>query len=140
MSCHVSCVCVMNVMSCHLCHVMNVMSCHLCHVMNVMSCELCHVRGCDAALLQGSTRTTPSPGTRTPAARSGRPPGDCTLYSTHYTHCTHCTHCTHFHNITTPCRCAECVAIGECGLDFNRNFSPPETQVEVFEKQVCTTI
>nr|CAG4646344.1 EOG090X080R [Macrothrix elegans] len=30
----------------------------------------------------------------------------------------------------------ECVAIGECGLDFNRNFSPPEVQLEVFEKQV----
>ncbi|EFJ42922.1 hypothetical protein VOLCADRAFT_107016 [Volvox carteri f. nagariensis] len=23
-----------------------------------------------------------------------------------------------------------CVAVGECGLDFNRNFSPPEIQVE----------
>ena len=34
-------------------------------------------------------------------------------------------------------RCAECVAIGECGLDFNRNFSPPEVQIEVFEKQVA---
>lgn len=27
------------------------------------------------------------------------------------------------------------MAIGECGLDFNRNFSPPDVQIEVFEKQ-----
>ena len=38
--------------------------------------------------------------------------------------------------IKEAARCSECVAIGECGLDFNRNFSPPETQIEVFEKQV----
>ncbi|XP_045476862.1 3'-5' ssDNA/RNA exonuclease TatD [Harmonia axyridis] len=30
----------------------------------------------------------------------------------------------------------ECVAIGECGLDFNRNFSEPEVQKEVFRKHV----
>lgn len=28
------------------------------------------------------------------------------------------------------------VAIGECGLDFNRNFSPAEIQIEVFEQQL----
>ncbi|XP_071450628.1 3'-5' ssDNA/RNA exonuclease TatD [Hetaerina americana] len=33
-------------------------------------------------------------------------------------------------------RNTECVAIGECGLDYNRDFSPPEVQREVFEKQV----
>ncbi|NVJ60700.1 MAG: TatD family hydrolase [Gammaproteobacteria bacterium] len=28
------------------------------------------------------------------------------------------------------------VAVGECGLDFNRNFSEPDVQVEVFTKQL----
>ncbi|TDF35746.1 hydrolase TatD [Alteromonadaceae bacterium M269] len=30
----------------------------------------------------------------------------------------------------------EVVAIGECGLDFNRNFSPPDVQLRVFETQL----
>ncbi|KRX23149.1 Tat-linked quality control protein TatD [Trichinella nelsoni] len=31
----------------------------------------------------------------------------------------------------------ECVAIGECGLDFNRNFSPQENQLTAFEAQLA---
>lgn len=31
----------------------------------------------------------------------------------------------------------EVVAIGECGLDFNRNFSPVEQQIYVFEQQLA---
>ncbi|NVJ68090.1 MAG: TatD family hydrolase [Gammaproteobacteria bacterium] len=30
----------------------------------------------------------------------------------------------------------EVVAIGECGLDFNRNFSPPDSQQQVFRQQL----
>jgi len=30
----------------------------------------------------------------------------------------------------------ECVAVGECGLDFNRNYSPAETQTTTFKQQV----
>lgn len=29
-----------------------------------------------------------------------------------------------------------CVAVGECGLDFNRNFSPPDVQEEIFAQQI----
>lgn len=31
----------------------------------------------------------------------------------------------------------ECVGIGECGLDFSKNFSSPECQIEVLEKQMA---
>ncbi|XP_018328905.1 uncharacterized protein LOC108739491 [Agrilus planipennis] len=30
----------------------------------------------------------------------------------------------------------ECVAVGECGLDYNRNFSEPQEQRRVFRKQI----
>lgn len=30
----------------------------------------------------------------------------------------------------------ECVAVGECGLDFNRNYSPPDLQKSTFKQQV----
>ena len=36
--------------------------------------------------------------------------------------------------------CPECVAIGECGLDFNRNFSPQDVQLQVFEEQVTIAL
>lgn len=35
-------------------------------------------------------------------------------------------------------RSPECVAVGECGLDYNRDFSPVDIQKEVFEKQVLS--
>ncbi|XP_046913420.2 3'-5' ssDNA/RNA exonuclease TatD [Dermatophagoides farinae] len=35
---------------------------------------------------------------------------------------------------------SECVAIGECGLDYNRDFSPRDIQREVFMKQIQIAI
>ncbi len=35
---------------------------------------------------------------------------------------------------------AEVVAIGECGLDFNRNFSPPPAQEKWFDEQLALAV
>ena len=32
------------------------------------------------------------------------------------------------------------VAVGECGLDYNRNFSPKEQQIECFRQQLKLAI
>ncbi|XP_011260025.1 uncharacterized protein LOC105253604 [Camponotus floridanus] len=45
------------------------------------------------------------------------------------------------HELETIANNLECVAIGECGLDYSRDFSAPETQRAVFHKQIelaCT--
>jgi len=34
----------------------------------------------------------------------------------------------------------EVVALGECGLDFNRNFSPPDAQLACFEAQLALAV
>lgn len=39
-------------------------------------------------------------------------------------------------NLANLAQDPQVVAIGECGLDFNRNFSPPEIQIKVFEQQL----
>lgn len=39
--------------------------------------------------------------------------------------------------LRTVASCPECVGIGECGLDFSKNFSSPECQIAVLEKQIA---
>ena len=45
----------------------------------------------------------------------------------------------HFAEILELLKDSECVALGECGLDYTKDFSPQDVQRLVFEKQVCLT-
>ena len=41
-----------------------------------------------------------------------------------------------FEQLAELWRCPEVVAVGECGLDYNRNFSTPEAQRAAFDRQL----
>jgi len=42
----------------------------------------------------------------------------------------------HLNELSELLKDSECVAIGECGLDYTKDFSPQDIQKVVFEKQV----
>ncbi len=42
----------------------------------------------------------------------------------------------HYHQLEQLLKHSSVVAVGECGLDFNRNFSPPDQQILVFQQQL----
>lgn len=43
---------------------------------------------------------------------------------------------TSWFDFETIAQAPECVAIGPCGLDYQRDFSEPDVQKEIFEKQI----
>jgi len=45
-----------------------------------------------------------------------------------------------FHKLTELWKCPEVVAVGECGLDYNRNFSSPKAQRIAFEQQLSMAV
>lgn len=55
-------------------------------------------------------------------------------------HCAKLVSETDFVNLEKAAQLPGAVAIGECGLDFNRNFSPQDTQVEVFKRQLALAV
>jgi len=46
----------------------------------------------------------------------------------------------HYHQLEKLLDHSSVVAVGECGLDFNRNFSPPDRQIEVFKQQLALAV
>lgn len=60
------------------------------------------------------------------------------IYATAGVHPHHAKDCTDAtpEELRTLLRCPETVTVGECGLDYFRNFSPPEAQRRVFEMQL----
>lgn len=45
-----------------------------------------------------------------------------------------------FRELTELWKCPEVVAVGECGLDYNRNFSTPQAQRIAFEQQLSMAV
>lgn len=45
-----------------------------------------------------------------------------------------------WYEFQTIAEAPECVAIGPCGLDYQRDFSEPEVQREIFEKQISLAV
>jgi TatD DNase family protein len=45
-----------------------------------------------------------------------------------------------FRELTELWACPEVVAVGECGLDYNRNFSTPQAQRMAFEQQLSVAV
>ncbi|WP_296560976.1 TatD family hydrolase [Pigmentiphaga sp.] len=45
-----------------------------------------------------------------------------------------------FRELTALWACPEVVAVGECGLDYNRNFSTPQAQRMAFEQQLSVAV
>ena len=43
----------------------------------------------------------------------------------------------HYHRLEQLLKHSSVVAVADCGLDFNRNFSPPAQQINVFEQQLA---
>src|SRR5688572_25928230 len=79
---------------------------------------------------------TTVPGSRSAAWLAKTRPGK--LYATAGVHPHHAKDCgpNTIDDLRALAREKEIVAVGECGLDFNRNFSPPEVQERWFEAQL----